>query len=216
MIAVGRSEKIDCDGKYGGSYQWKGHDFTIMLPPGCADKTVAITLEAYLPSSTQEHCLLSAVFDVTTNVETFKKPVTVHIPHCANIRSEEDKERLYFLILHKDFHEFIKGYFEIGGSFGSIELTKFSKVTIIDYLLSPISSCLAPLSSFFTSDSPAVIERHTSGANVKKINKKYLDLLILPKSHNDISNKWCGKYCVIQDNSTYRQVRKIYHAAMSM
>ena len=211
LITIGHSEKIDCDGNYGGSYQWKGHDFSIMLPPGCADGTVTVTLEAYLPSSTQEHCLLSAVFDVTTNVETLKKPVTVHIPHCVNIKSEEDKERLCFLILHKESHELKKGHFEIGKSFGSVELTKFSKVTILDYFLLPFSSCLAPLSSFITSDiakSEAVVDRHTNKASVKKINKKYLDLLILPKSHKEMNN-WHGTYCVIQDISTYWQVNKL-------
>ena len=210
MIAVGHSEKIDCDGKYGGSYLWKGHDFAIELPPGCADDTVTITLEASLPSSTQEHCLLSAVFDVTTNVETLKKPVTVHVPHCVNIKSEQDKERLCFLILHKDSRELEKGNFEIGKSFGSVELTKFSKVTILDYFLLPFSTCLAPLSSFITTnsvESQAVMkEKHTSGANVKKINKRYLDLLILPESHSEMNN-WHGTYCVIQDIPTYWQVK---------
>ena len=211
LIAVGPSEKIDCDGKYGGSYLWKGHDFAIVLPPDCADDTVTITLEASLPSSTQEHCLLSAVFDVTTNVETLKKPVTVHVPHCVNIKSEQDIERLYFLILHKDSHELKKGCFEIGKPFGSVELTKFSKITILDYVLLPFS--LALLSSFFTTNlaelqavtNVDLKEKHTSGANIKKIDKRYLDLLILPKSHSEMNN-WHGTYCVIQDIPTYWQV----------
>ena len=213
LIAIGHSEKVDCDGEYGGSYQWKGHDFTMMLPPGCADETVTITLQAYLPSSTQEHGLLSAVFDVTTSIETFKKPVTVTIPHCVNIKSEEDKERLYFLILHKHSHEFKKGYFEIGKLFGSVELTKFSKFAIFDYLLLPFSSCLAPLASFIMpglTESQAVIDVnsklvHKSGTNVKKIDERYLDLLILPKSHSEMSN-WHGTYCIIQNIPTYWQV----------
>ena len=213
LIAVGPSEKIDCDGKYGGSYLWKGHDFALVLPPDCADDTVTITLEASLPCSTQEHCLLSAVFDVTTNVKTLKKPVTVHVPHCVNIKSEQDIDRLYFLILHKDSRELKKGYFEIGKSFGSVELTEFSKVTILDYLLLPFSTCLAPLSSFITTNSVEsqaatnvnLKEKRTSDASVKKINKRYLDLLILPKSHHEMNN-WHGTYCVIQDIPTYWQV----------
>ena len=217
MIAFGQSEKIDCDGKNGGSYLWKGHDFTIMLPPGCADETVTITLDAYLPSSTQEHCLFSAVFDVITNVKTFKKPLTVHIPHCANIKSEEDKDRLCFLVMHKNSHEFKKGCFEIGKSFGSIELHKFSMIFIVDGLL---STFLDPLSLFISSgvaQSQAVIdgnlkEKCTSGANVK-INKKYLDLFILPKSREE---NWFGKYCIIQDISTYWQVSKVIIAIIPM
>ena len=206
MIAIGHTEKIDCDAKYGGSYQWKGHDFTIMLPPGFADETVTVTLGAYLLSSTQEHCLLSAVFDVTTSIQTFKEPVTVHIPHCANITCEEDKERLRFLILDKDSHEFKKGYFEIGKSFGSIELTKCCKLTIVDYIFFPFSSCLR---SVFPQLLPVIDEYLTQSsgkANVRKINKKYLDVLILPKSLDEIS-MWYGMYFVIQDISTYWEVK---------
>ena len=181
-----------------------------MLPPGCADETVTITLDAYLPSNTQKHSLLSAVFDITTNVETFKKPLTVHIPHCANIKSEEDKDRMYFLVMYENSHEFKKGCFEIGKSFGSVKLNKFGMVVILDGLL---SAYLDPLSLFISSgvaQSQAVIdpnlkEKHRSGANVK-IKKKYLDLLILPKSHEE---NWFGKYCIIQDISTYWQVTKV-------
>ena len=216
LIAIGHSEKIDCDGNYGGSYQWKGHDLSIMLPPGCADETVTVTLDAYLPSSTQDHSLLSAVFDVTTSIEKFKKPVTVHIPHCANITSEEDKERLRFLVVHKDSHEYKKGYFEIGKSFGSVELDNFSFLTIVDMFL---SSFLDPLSSFNTSglaESQAVTDvnlkkRHAIGASVKKISKRYMDILILPKSHNEMSDNWNGKYCVIQDISTCWQVNIVIY-----
>ena len=65
--------------------------------------------------------------------------------------------------------------------------------TILDYFLLPFSTVLAPLSSFITT------------ASVKKINKRYLDLLILPKSHHEMNN-WHGTYCVIQDTPTYWQV----------
>ena len=207
MIAIGHTEKIDCDAKYGGSYQWKGHGFTIMLPPGCADETVTVTLGAYLPSSTQEHCLLSAVFDVTTSIETFNEPVTVRIPHCANITCEEDKERLRFLILEKDTHEFKKGYFEIGKSFGSIELTKFCYMSIVSFPFSCLPfSCLP---SIFPQSQPVNDENsmQPSGkANVKKIDKKYLDVLILPKSLDE-NSMWFGKYLVIPDIFTYWKVK---------
>ena len=180
------------------------------MPPGCADETVTVTLEAYLPSSTQEHCILSAVFDVTTSVETLKKPVTLHIPHCVNIKSEEDKERLRFLILHKDSHEFKKGYFKIGKSFGSVELDKFSKAMIVDIF----SPCLDQVYFFVTSFLKAstdvkLKEEYTGEASVKEISKRYLDLLILPKSAKEICETWHGKYCIIQDIPTYWQVSKV-------
>ena len=207
FIQVGHPEKITCDGKCGGSYQWKGHDFRIMLPPGCADETVTVILDALLPSSTQEDCLISAVFNVTTNVETFKKSVTVHIPHCANIKSEEDKDRLNFLVVHKNSHELKKGHFEVGKSYGSIELKKFSMLAIVDELLSVRDLLSSFIQSGLAKPQAAtdvkLKERHTSGANHKKITRRYLDLLILPKSNDE---KWFGKYCIIQDISTYWQV----------
>ena len=218
LIQVGHSEKVKCNGKHGGSYLWKGHDFILTLPPDCADGTVAITLKSYLPSSTQEHCLVSAVFDVTTNIEKFKKPVTIRFPHCANIISEKDKEKLCFLILHKKglTYEFKKGYFETEKPFGSIEVTEFCKLSIfLRYFMLPILFRLGPLTWLIPglSHSQNVIETPSnlgegciSEASTEKISIKYLDLLILPKLHNEIRD-WHGTYCIIRDSiPTYWQV----------
>ena len=113
LFSVGQSAKVQCDGKHGGSYLWKDHDFKIILPPGCTDETITMTLEAYLPSSTQKNSLVSAVFNAHTNVRTFKKLVTICFPHCAVIKSEEDKENLFFLILHNESYEFKKAALKI-------------------------------------------------------------------------------------------------------
>ena len=220
LIPIGSSEKIECDGKCGGSYLWRGHDFAMLLPPGCADENITINLQAYLPSNTQEHCLVSAVFDVTTNIEKFKKPITVRFPHCINIRSEEDKEKLQFVIFHGDSYEFKKGYFEIGKSFGSIKIEKFSQFSIgkkmryiLTYLPSPLQFCLTPLISSYTFTQPqsgrmvqsSLREEHTSEITAEKNTKVYVDLLILPKCHKEKTD-WHGTYCIAQDIPTYRQV----------
>ena len=220
LIPVGSSEKIEFDGRCGGSYLWEGHDFAMLLPPGCADENITINLQAYLPSSTQEHCLVSAVFDVTTNIEKFKKPVTVRFPHCINIRSENDQEKLWFVIFHNDSYEFKKGYFEIGESFGSITIDKFSKLciseitgTIFTYLISPLQFCLTSLISTCTSTQPQNVtmvesclrEGYTSEINAERDTKIYVDFLILPKHHEEKID-WHGTYCIARDIPTYWQV----------
>ena len=220
LIPVGSPEKIKCDGKHGGLYLWEGHDFAMLLPPGCADEIIAINLQAYLPSSTQEHCLVSAVFDVTTNIEKFKKPITVCFPHCINIRSEKDKEKLRFVIFHDNSYEFKKGYFEIGKSLGSVKIEKFSKLsiseisgTIFTYLTSPLQFCLTSLISICTFTQPqsgtvvqsSLREGHTSEITAEKNTKIYVDLLILPKYHEEKTD-WHGMYCIAQDIPTYWQV----------
>ena len=132
LIPVGHSE-LNCDGRIGGSYLWKGHDFGITLPPDCADGTVNIALKAYLPCSTQEHCLASAVFGITTNVKQFNKPITLSFPHWVNIKSEKDKKKLQFLVFLSNSYGIIdgvpigitqEGSFEVGKSFGSTEVSK--------------------------------------------------------------------------------------------
>ena len=151
MIPVGHTV-IQCDGRKGGSYLWKGHDFEITLPPDCADGTVNITIRAYLPSSTQEHCLASAVFkiDITTDVEQFKKPIistyveqlekpitlSLRFPHWVNIKSDTDKEKLRFLLFQGLFsfkctRTLQKGSFKVGESLGSISIEVSEVVLLI-------------------------------------------------------------------------------------
>ena len=205
LFSVGQSAKVQCDGKHGGSYLWKEHDFKIILPPGCTDETITMTLEAYLPSSTQKNSLVSAVFNAHTNVRAFKKPVTICFPHCAVIKSEEDKENLFFLILHNESYEFKKGCFE--NSFGSIELTEFSKLSI-SYLTSSFSICPTPLTTPFTSQGKQFIEISANleqEPNPESISKRYLDLLILPQCYNEMHH-WHGSYCIIPNISTFLQV----------
>ena len=203
MIPVGKPEDIECDGKYGGSYLWKRHNFAIVLPPNCADGTVNVTIEAYLPASTQEHPIVSAVFGITASIEDFKKPVTLRFPHCVNVKSEDDKEKLSFLLLHNYSYQFKKGYFEIGESVGSIELTNFCKVCIFGYTISPFSSCFDSTIFLVVSGLKCIIE---SLEKIKgEIDKSCLDLLILPKSHTELRD-WHGIYCIIWDIPTYLQV----------
>ena len=216
MIPVGESAVIHCDGKYGGSYHWKGHDFTITLPPDCADGTVPVTLEAYLPISTEKHCFVSAVFAVRANTKRFKKSASIQFPHWVNIKSEADKETLYFLIIHNNNgYEVQKGSFEIGEQSGSIEI-QFSEVchifickkfamTYFTFVKAGrgIQSELMRMLSY--SVGPILLnyeERSTTTAMSEPAEYNYLDMLLLPEYHD---RKW-GIYCIALDNPTYLQV----------
>ena len=199
LIPVGKSENIECDGKIGGLYLWKRHGFAMILPPGCADGTVDITIQAYLSTSTREHPIVSAVFDITASIEEFKKPVSLKLPHCVNVRSEEDKEKLNFLLLHNDTYNFINGNFEVGESVGSIELTKFCKVCIFYGLASCISLYLIVSGLKFIIKSPENIKEE------EKIDKGCLDILILPESYTEKRN-WYGMYCITWNIPTFLQV----------
>ena len=222
LVPVGDSAEIECNGKCGGSYLWEGHDFAIILPPGCADETVTITLRAYVPCSTLKHGIVSAVFGISTNNKNFKKPITVRFPHCVNINSKNDEENLKFYILHKDSYEFRNGHFEIGKTYGSIELTNFCELsirevgnTIYSYTILPLKNYITSLisasglsrsqSSTITLSNMEVGHSNMISNKAESINRNYLELLILPKSHNEVTN-WNGTYCIVQDIDTYMQV----------
>ena len=218
LIPIGDSKISSCDGKNGGSYIWKGHDFEITLPPDCADGAVNITLKAYLPSSTQKHCLASVVFEITTDVKQFKKPLTLSFPHWVNIKSETDKEKLCFLVFQRlSFGDFQKGSFVVGESFGSIKVSevclicickKFAAARFIftkhEYFQFHTDQILSSFGPDFVTQQPLVNleEGYTTEASGKATENKYLDLLVLPDGHDE---KW-GIYCIALDNPTYLQV----------
>ena len=214
-----------CNEKYGGFFLWKGHNFEVLLPPDCADNAVSITLSAYLPSCTQNHCLASAVFKISTNVEVFKKPITVRFPHWVNIKSEKDIEKLGFLIFRKRYHniqvpqnylcEVQKGFFEVGESFGSVEVSEvcliciYKRITAAHFAfaenecfkLHTDDAILRTFQAAFVTQEP-LVNLEEGFAIEATAENQYLDLLILPKGHTE---KW-GVYCITLDNPTYLQV----------
>ena len=203
---------IKCNGRNGGSYLWKGHDFAITLPPDCADGTVTITLKAYLPCTTQGHCLASAVFEITASVKKFKKPVTLSFPHWLNIKSDADTKNIRFLIIQKFSCEVEKGSFEVGESFGSIELSEVGLICIYKqnssayfYFKKAQVYTDQTLMSAMTADFSAhvLVNLEEVSTNETTIENKYLDLLVLPAECHD--EKW-GIYCIGLDNPTYLQV----------
>ena len=215
LIPVGQS-KVECDGKRGGSYLWKGHDFGITLPPDCADGTVNITIGAYLPCSTQDHCLASAVFEITTDVKQFKKPITLSFPHWVNVKSDTDKKKLEFLVFQCNSYGIPygitqKGSFEVGKSLGFIEVSKVVQLISICKKFATGSFTFSEagfhtdqiLKSCEKVTSLVLEEGYTTEATGEAIENKYLDLLVLPAESHD--EKW-GMYSIALDNPTYLQV----------
>lgn len=204
LIPVGLSGEVECDGKHGGYYLWEAHDFAIILPPDCADETVTFTIEAFLSSSTQEHCVVSAVFKITTKIHKFKKPITLRFPHWLNITSEMEKEKLHFLICHRNSCNIEKGYFEVGKQFGSVKISKFCPIFVC------ITNSLTLIKAYYDSQIAGLIqsqnvtmalEEGPTTETTTNNNNNYLDLLILPQ------NKEWRKYCIIKNNATHKQVR---------
>ena len=199
MIPVGKSVEQNCDGKRGGSYLWKTHGFAMMLPPDCADGTVNVSIEAYLPSSTKEHPFVSAVFGINASIENFKKTVTLRFPHCVRIKSKRDKEKLSILHLHNNSFQPKSECFEVGESVISIKLTNLCKVYI--------GGCFASFSpiSLVAPDLKLDIDLKLPENRQEKIDKSCLDILVLPKSHTE-KRDWLGTYSIIWDIPTYLQV----------
>ena len=204
LIPVGPSGEVQCDGKCGGFYQWEVHDFTIILPPDCADGRVTFTIEAYLPSSSQDHCIVSAVFKINTKINSFKKPITIRFPHWVNVESEKERQRLHLLICHQNSCDIEKGYFEVGKQFGSVKISKFSPIFVcIAHSLTIIKAYIYSLIAGSTQPQNITMmleEGPTTETTTKADNNDYLDLLILPL------NKDWRKYCIIKNNATYCQV----------
>ena len=215
LVPIGHKEEIKCDGKYGGSYHWKGHDFKIKLPPDCSDEIVTFTLESYLPNVTQEHRLVSAVFDITSNVNKFKKPVTISFPHWVHVKSTSTNN-FHFLVCHNNSYEMMKGCFEGEKSLGSIKLSKPCLLCICKGLItagfSYVKSCFQLHTHQITTSiqSQSVIampssleEKVTADTNSETpAIKQYLDVLIVPAHPN---HNW-RIYCIAVDNPTYLQV----------
>ena len=199
MIPVGKSLEQKCDGESGGSYLWKTHGFAIMLPPDCADGTVNVGIQAYLPSSTREHPFVSAVFGISANVQNFKKSVTLRFPHCARVKSETDKEKLGILRLHDNSFQLTSECFEVGESVLSIKLTNLCKVYI--------GGCFASFSpiSLVAPGLKLDIDLKLGENKQEKIDKSCLDILTLPKSHTEICD-WLGTYSIIWNIPTYLHV----------
>eukprot|EP00731_Ephydatia_muelleri_P025464 Em0017g547a len=130
-------------------YNWTHSGITMEVPSGCLPEDVAecrlkvaasLGTDILLPEDTT---LVSAVYHIITppNVKRLKKPVTIHIQHCAGLKpGEEDK--LSFVVAKEGATKF---EFLPGGHFssahGSITLHSFSLLAIVSDMLYGSTYC---------------------------------------------------------------------------
>ena len=143
----------------------------------------------------------------------FRKSVFVHFPHWVNIKSEREKEKLYFLMLYDDRCDVQKGSFGTGEPFGSTEISEVCHILIC-------KKCTMTYFTFVKAGQSSQSElmkipsyrvgpirfsdeyRSTTSAMSEPAEYNYLDMLLLPEHHD---RKW-GIYCSALDNPTYLQV----------
>ena len=143
----------------------------------------------------------------------FKKSVFIRFPHWVNIKSERDKEKLYFLMLYDNHYETQKGSFEIGEPSGSIEISEVCHIFIYKKIAMTYftfvkagqssQSELMRIPSYHVG--PIKLnyeERSTTSAMSEPAEYNYLDMLLLPEHYD---RRW-GIYCIALDNPTYLQV----------
>ncbi|KAL5479567.1 hypothetical protein EMCRGX_G023103 [Ephydatia muelleri] len=130
-------------------YNWTHGGIMMEVPSGCLPEDVAecrlkvaasLGTDILLPEDTT---LVSAVYHIITppNVKRLKKPVTIHIQHCAGLKpGEEDK--LSFVVAKEGATKF---EFLPGGHFssahGSITLHSFSLLAIVSDMLYGSTYC---------------------------------------------------------------------------
>ena len=202
----------EIDGKSGGKFHWEPHDFIIILPQDCTDEKVKMQFTSYIPE--KSNTIISTVFDIKMSTKKFKKPITIHLPHCVNITNELELSKLVFIVQTRKYIKFVPGIFEIGSCYGTLQLSEFCKIgivhtncltTSVQLFKSVFSSCLPAFSS-----SVLIIPLSSENEHIKEPNKIYSELLFLPLCRHQISH-WTGLYCITPNNPSYIMVNHYYY-----
>ena len=224
----------------GGDFFWKSHDLSISISPDSFTDVAQANLDinAYLSISNQGFCgchIVSAVFKIESNVKEFNPPIKLRIPHCVILESSNDCEKMHFLIQHADEYAMKKeGIFKVGEFYGTVELSRFSYVSII--WEQAINCCrmiisfipnnqesntslqqqheqqLQPLgdSSSSESESSSVSQSYASesqGTGDQYLtNLSYGEILTLPQCRLKQPQMWVGAYCIVKNLETWLQV----------
>ena len=90
---------------------------------------------------------MSAVYQFNCNIKRFDKAFTLRLQHCIEIQSLEDCQKMHFIIQHDDNNDVKYGHFEVGNSYGTVNLHKFSRVFVvwIRELWRNIHTCILPV-----------------------------------------------------------------------
>ncbi|XP_065915423.1 uncharacterized protein [Dysidea avara] len=133
MELIGGPFLISCDGQTGRYFVWREHGLQLYLPANCARKRILVTVSSYIPFKSQPSPgvhIVSSIYHLRTNIKQFSNFVTLHLQHCVKLKSEEDCQKMCFIIHNKDGKTTVDGKFHIGHSYGTIEVTKFCYIYI--------------------------------------------------------------------------------------
>ena len=222
----------------GGDFSWKSHDLSISISPNSFENVgqAELNINAYLSNSNQSFCgchIVSAVFKIESNVKEFIPPVKLRIPHCVILESSNDCEKMHFLIQHADEYAIKKeGVFNVGEFYGTVELSRFSFVSIIweqavifcrmiisftpsnESNTSPqqqheqqLQQSGDPSSSELESSSVGDNQSESKGIGDQFLaNLAYGEILALPQCRLKQPDMWIGAYCIVKNLETWLQV----------
>ena len=127
--------EINCNGEIGGIYYLHNHELKLYFPPECSKQSIKIVIHVFLSDKSpikQGLQIASAVFKFQSNVKVFDKAVTLSIPHYIKIKSDQDKQKMCFVIQRGNNEPDIRrdGRFPINKSYGSLKITKFCKICV--------------------------------------------------------------------------------------
>ena len=75
--------------------------------------------------------IVSAVYQFNCNIHRFDKAFTLRLQHCIKLQSPEDCQKMCFIIQHDDNNDVKYGHFEVGNSYGTVNLHRFCRVFIV-------------------------------------------------------------------------------------
>ena len=75
--------------------------------------------------------IVSAVYQFNCNIQKFDKAFTLRLQHCIKLQSPEDCQKMHFVIQHDDSNDIKYGCFEVGNSYGTVHLNRFSRIFIV-------------------------------------------------------------------------------------
>ena len=127
--------EIHCNGEAGGIYYLHNHGLKLYFPPKCSHQSIEIVIHIYLSDKSPIKSglqIASAVFKFQSNIKLFDKAVTLTIPHYIKIKSDEDKEKMCFVIQRGNNEPDIRrdGHFPIKKSYGSLKIIEFCEVIV--------------------------------------------------------------------------------------
>lgn len=125
---------IHCDGQIGGTFSWSDCGLELIFPPKCSQKMIKVSMSAFLPLRIEVYpgvYIVSAVYQFKCNIKHFDIPIILRLQHCVKLKSSEDCHKMWFASQCGDSIDIKHGNFDIGNSYGTLNLNRFCKKCII-------------------------------------------------------------------------------------